>query len=284
MTCPVPHRVRGAGLGLRRDLADSTLATSRVVEFVEIIPENFVGRGGRARRVLDAAAARWPLLAHGVTASLGGPDPLDADAIRATNELLDRYQIPIYTDHLCYTQLGGLQTHDLLPLPFTDEAVRHTARRVRELSERLERPVALENISFYCIMPSSVLDEPDFVRAVVEEADCGLLLDVNNVYVNAQNHARDPEGDLRRLPLDRVWQVHVAGHERQGQRCIDSHGAPALPEVWRLLDLALAEVGDVPVLFEWDTRLPSVDVVLDEVDLARAALDRAWRERGQRVA
>jgi uncharacterized protein (UPF0276 family) len=271
---PLPHAVRGAGIGLRRDLADATLATSRDLDFVEIIPENFVGRGGAARRVLDAAASRWPILAHGVTASVGGPVPLDPVALQALKALLDHYEVPIYTDHLCYTAIDGLQTHDLLPLPFTDEAVRHAAARIRELSERLERPVAVENVSFYCVMPGSRMPEPDFVRAVVHEAGCGLLLDVNNVWVNAANHGTDAASDLRRLPLDRVWQIHVAGHERQGRRLIDHHGAPASEPVWNLLDAALAAVGDVPVLFEWDTKLPTVDVVLDEADRARAHLAR----------
>lgn len=267
--------VRGVGIGLRKAYADALPSIERRIDFVEIVPENVLGRGGRARARLDAAAARWPVLAHGVSASIGGPDPFDAEHVRQLKEVLDRYEVAVYSDHLCWVGAGGWSSHDLLPLPFTEEAVRHAAGRVRELADRLERPVALENISFYAIMPGSRLDEPDFVRAVCEEAGCGLMLDVNNVVVNARNHGRDAAADLLRLPLDRVVQIHVAGHELQGHRVIDTHGAPVDAETHGLLALAAQHVGDVPVLLEWDTSIPSLDRVLDEADAVRATWESA---------
>jgi uncharacterized protein (UPF0276 family) len=212
------------------------------------------------------------MLAHGVSMSFGGPDPLDHDYLRQLKGLLDELKVPFYTDHLCWSTAHGYATHDLLPLPFTGEAVTHTAQRIREVSDALERPVAVENISFYAIMPTSEMTEPEFVRAVCEEADCGLLLDVNNVYVNAVNHGRGASADLQTLPLDRVVQMHIAGHHRQGVRLVDTHGAPVNDAVLELGKAALAAVGDVPVLFEWDTYIPPLDTVLDEADRLRAAL------------
>lgn len=268
-------------MGLRKAYADALIDTARQVDFVEIVPENVLDRGGRALARLEAAAARWPILAHGVSASLGGPDPFDLEHVARLKALLDRFDVGVYSDHLCWSTAHGWASHDLLPLPFTGEAVRHTAARIRELSERLERPVAVENISFYAIMPGAEMDEPDFVRAVCDEADCGLLLDVNNVVVNARNHGRSPTADLARLPLERTVQIHVAGHEQQGHRFIDTHGAPVDAATLSLLRHAGRVVGDVPVLLEWDTSIPPLDRVLDEADMVRAAWDAV---RAQAVA
>ncbi|MCA9710490.1 MAG: DUF692 domain-containing protein, partial [Myxococcales bacterium] len=212
---------------------------------------------------------RWPVVAHGVSLSLGGPDPLPAEYVAGLKQLLDELDAPFYTDHLCYATIGGVNFYDLLPIPFTDEAVRHCAGRIRELADRLERPVAVENISYYAVMPGAAMTEGQFVRAVVEEAGCGLLLDVNNVYVNACNHGEDPRASLLALPLEHTRQIHIAGHIEEGGRVLDTHGRPLVEPVWELLRLALSRVGPVPTLLEWDTDIPPLDRVLDEADRAR---------------
>ncbi len=264
------------GIGLRRPHFGTLPETSRPLDFLELIPENYIGgpapRGGRDAQVLRACAARWPILAHGVSMSLGGPDPLDHSYIRGLKRLLDQLDAPFYTDHLCFTTTGGRSTYDLLPLPFNDDAVLHTAGRIRELADALERPVGVENISYYAQMPGSTLDEGAFVTAVVEEADCLLLLDVNNVYVNAQNHGADPSEMLAALPIDRACQIHLAGHVQEGPRLIDHHGAPVCDAVWDLYREALRLIGPRPTLIEWDTLIPELDLVLDQADLARAVM------------
>jgi hypothetical protein len=265
----------GLGIGVRPPFVPGLLTTDRSLDFLELVPENVVGRGGRALRDLVALRERWPMLAHGVGLSLGGPDPLDRTYIAALRTLLDTLGIPLYTDHLCYSRLGGLQTHGLLPLPETEEAVHHCAARIRTARDLLDRPVAVENIAQYAIMPGATLSPEAFVTAVCEEADCGLLLDVNNVVVNATNRGTDARADLFALPLHRVVQIHVAGHEVHHGRCLDSHGAPVSARVLELTAELLEHVGrQVPVLLERDLNLPPLDEVLDEADVLR---DRLFR-------
>ncbi|KIG13444.1 hypothetical protein DB30_08071 [Enhygromyxa salina] len=265
--------VRGAGIGLRRRHFSEILEHERPLDFLEIIPENYVGKGGRYLHMLDACAERWPILAHGVSMSIGGPDPLDHEYLAALRQLLDRIGAPFYTDHLCFATLGGRTTFDLLPLPFNEEAVRHTAARVRELADALDRPIALENISYYAQMPTSDLDEGAFVSAVIQEADCMLLLDVNNVFVNARNHELNPSELLWQLPVDRACQIHLAGHKLEGPRLLDNHGAPVCEEVWALYREVIERCGPIPTLIEWDTQIPELAAVLDQADLARVILD-----------
>jgi uncharacterized protein len=265
-----PH---GVGIGLRREHFAAIERCERTVDWLEIIPENYVGYGGAARRNLAHCRERWPVVAHGVSLSLGGPDPLPGEYVAGLRRLLDELQAPFYTDHLCYATIDGINFYDLLPLPFTEEAVRHTAGRIRELTERLGRPVAVENITYYAEMPGGQLSEGQFVTAVVEEAGCGLLLDVNNVYVNAKNHGLDPLAVLEALPLHRTRQIHIAGHVEEGGRLLDNHGRPLVDPVWQLYEQALARVGPVPTLLEWDTDIPALDRVLDEADRAR----EIWR-------
>jgi len=255
-------RPTGVGIGLRREHFAAIEQSERPVDWLEIIPENYVGHGGYARRHLARCRERWPVVAHGVSLSLGGPDPFDDDYVLGLRRLLDELRAPFYTDHLCYATIGGVNFYDLLPLPFTEEAVRHTAGRIRELADRLERPVAVENVSYYAVMPGAAMSEGQFVTAVVEEAQCGLLLDVNNVYVNARNHGEDPSRALESLPLHRTLQIHIAGHVEEGGRLIDTHGRPLVDPVWALYEQALARVGPVPTLLEWDTDITALDRVL----------------------
>ncbi len=264
-----PSRPRGVGIGLRPPHYESIFATPRRIDWLEIVPENFIDNDGSARRVLRECAERWPVIAHGVSMSLGGDAPFDDAYVAELKLLLDELDAPYYTDHLCYAAIDGVAFHDLLPLPYTQEAVRHCARRIRELADRLERPVGVENISFYAVMPGSDMSHGEFVTAVTQEADCGMLLDVNNVFVNASNHGGDPLEWLRALPLHRTIQMHIAGHVEEEGRIIDDHGNPVVPGVFAVLREALAATGAVPVLLEWDTDIPELDRVLDEADAVR---------------
>ncbi len=268
-----PKKPAGVGIGLRREHFGSILQTGRTIDWLEIVPENYVEAGGPRRRMLSQCLERWSMVGHGVSLSLGGRGPFDADYVAGLKRLLDDMGAEYYSDHLCYASIDGVSYHDLLPLPFTEEAVRHCATRIRELSDRLERPVAVENISFYAVMPGSTMTHGEFVSAVTEEADCGLLLDVNNVFVNAANHRGDPLTMLEQLPLHRTMQMHIAGHVEDQGRIIDNHGAPLVDGVWMLYRQALRHTGAVPVLLEWDTDIPPLDRVLDEADAARVIYD-----------
>jgi hypothetical protein len=267
----------GAGIGLRREFQDALPRTTRALDWVEIIPENHLLHGGRARRALEACAERWTVIPHGVGLNVGGPDPLDEDYLTRLTALIERLDAPFFSDHLCFSRLGGEYLHDLLPLPFNEEVVEYVVPRVREVMARVGRPLLLENPSYYARMPGGTLAEADFIRHVVEEADCGLLLDVNNVWVNARNHGYDPRAFVDALPLERVGQVHLAGHERRPDVLVDTHGAPVCEDVWALYRYVLERTGPVSTLIEWDQFIPSLDAVLDEADQARGALDAVGR-------
>ncbi|MBZ4407138.1 DUF692 domain-containing protein [Myxococcus sp. MISCRS1] len=262
----------GAGIGLRRSFYEELPRTQRTLDWVEIIPENFLSLGGRPQRALDACVERWPVLPHGVGLDIGGPDALDIDYVTALAALVKRVDAPFFSDHLCYSRLGGVYLHDLLPLPFSEAAVEHVVPRVREVMARVGRPFLLENPSYYANMPGGTLSEADFLRHVVEQADCGLLLDVNNVYVNALNHGYDARAFVDALPLERVVQVHLAGHTRYPDVIIDTHGDRVCDDVWSLYRYVLERTGPVSTLIEWDQDIPSMTAVLDEADQARAVL------------
>ena len=261
--------IEGVGIGLRRAFYEELLATPRTVDWLEVVAENFAGVGGRPAYMLAQFAERWPIVAHGVALSVGGPDSFEAYA-KALEPLLRRLDPPFVTDHLCYASLGGHQTFDLLPLPFHGDAVEHVAGRAKAAQERLGTPLLLENITYYAEMPESEMDEPAFLRAVLEAAGCGLLLDVNNLYLNAKNHGHDPRAILARMPLEHVRQIHLAGFTREGDVLLDTHSRPVATEVWELYREAMARTGPVPTLIEWDQSIPSLDAVLDEADRARA--------------
>ena len=265
------RRLSGVGIGLRFELWAALRQTERRLDWLEVIAENYSEQGGWRRRQLDEAASRWPVVAHGVSVSVGGADLLDVDNLRRLKRLLDEVGAEFYSDHLCWTSYGSHHYHDLLPLPRTEEAVRWCAARARQVSDALERPLLLENVTYYATMPGSVLDEGEFVRAVLEESSAYLLLDVNNVYLNAKNHGRDPLQTLLALPLERTRQIHLAGHEPDEEGVLlDRHGSPVASEVWELYREAIKRVGDVPTLIEWDNDIPALDRVLDEADRARA--------------
>ncbi len=269
----------GVGIGLRQELFDAVLSTQREIAWLEFVPENYFAQSGFRRRALARCAERWPLVPHGVALSVGGPDPLDFDYLRKLKALLRSVSASYFSDHLCFSSAHGYAFHDLLPLPFTEAAARHAGERARQVADFIELPLLLENITYYAEMPGSELSEGEFMALVLEHSGAGLLLDLNNVYVNAKNHGRAPEDVLLDLPLERTRQIHLAGHVREGARLLDTHGAPVSGEVWQLYRKVCAHLGSVPTLVEWDTEIPSLDAVLDEALLAARLAevpDRSW--------
>jgi hypothetical protein len=262
---PIGH----AGLGLRRENIDDLLnAPAGQVDFLEIAPENWMGLGGRYREQLEQAAARYPIICHGLSLSIGGPAELDLDFLRNLKVFLDRHRIAGYSEHLSYCTDDG-HLYDLLPIPFTEEAVHYTAARIRRVQDILERPLAIENISYYAA-PGQRMDEASFVRAVLDEADCRLLLDVNNIWVNSVNHGYNPHDFLRTMPAQRIDYLHVAGHLREDDgQLIDTHGMPVNDPVWQLLGETYATFGVFPTLLERDFNLPPFDELLAEIDTIR---------------
>jgi len=274
------YPVAGAGLGLRLDLIDELLAAPpRQVDFLELAPENWLRVGGTRGRALREAAEHFPLVCHGLSLSIGGPAPLDDAFLLELKGFLDRYQVRAYTEHLSYCGDNGL-LYDLMPIPFTGEAVHYVADRIRHVQDVLERRIGMENVSTYA-MPAGEMTELEFLNAVIAEADCGLHLDINNIFVNAINHGFDPVGYLDGIPAERILYAHIAGHYREPDNLrIDTHGEPVIPEVWDLLDAAYARYGVFPTLLERDFNIPPLHELLGEVDaiVARQKAQAARRD------
>jgi uncharacterized protein (UPF0276 family) len=270
MHTEIARAPRGVGLGFRLKLAREMLAAPTTnAEFVEVAPENYLGTGGNRRRLLASARERWPIVAHGLCGDFAGAAPIDEELLSELKAFLQELDARWYSDHLCYTHAAGAELHDLIPLPFSGEAVRRAGKRIREVRERLELPIAVENASAYARMPGSEMDEPEFVQAVLEEADCMMLLDVNNVYVNSVNFEFDARAYIDALPLDRVVQLHVAGHhkEREGL-LVDTHGAPIIDPVYELFEYTWEKLPEpVPVLLERDHNIPPLPEL--EAELSR---------------
>lgn len=234
------------------------------LDFLEAAPENWIGVGGRLGRQFRALAERYPLLLHGLSLNIGGQDLIDTELLCAIRQMMQDFNVPLYSEHLTYCAAEG-HLYDLLPIPFTAEAVRHVAARVRQVQDALGARIALENASYYA-QPHTDLTEAEFIAAVVSESDCDLLLDVNNIYVNAVNHRYDALAFLDALPLDRVRYIHVAGHfDEADDLKVDTHGADVIDPVWALLAEAYHRVGPVPTLLERDFNLPPLPVLLQEV-------------------
>lgn len=263
--------IHGTGLGLKRELIPQLQASygsglTAAIEFLEIAPENWIGVGGRAGKNLAWLADRYPLSAHGLSLSLGGPDALNEPFLAQVKQFLDRFQIPLYTEHLSYCSDGGY-LYDLLPIPFTEEAVLYVAARIRRTQEILDRRIAVENASFYVAAPISEMDELTFIKAVLDEADCDLHLDINNIYVNSVNFGFDPHAFLRGIPGERIVYAHVAGHDREAEDLIiDTHAQDVIDPVWALLQEAYALFGTFPTLLERDTNIPPLPVLMKEVN------------------
>ncbi|TQV78934.1 DUF692 domain-containing protein [Exilibacterium tricleocarpae] len=266
----VDHVVSGAGLGLRRsllhDLQDLTTAD---IDFMEVAPENWIGVGGRLAGQLRDYTERFPFVCHGLSLSIGSPSPLDYDLVKSIKAFIKQHGVRLYTEHLSYCSDQG-HLYDLMPIPFTEEAVHYVAGRIREVQDILEQRIAMENVSYYCA-PHQEMREIEFINAVIAEADCDLLLDVNNIYVNSINHRYDPLEFLQQLPGERAVYVHVAGHYDEAEDLrVDTHGAPVIASVWNLLDAAYARFGVLPTLLERDFNIPATPELLAEVDQIKA--------------
>lgn len=267
------YRPSGCGIGLRKEHYDFVLSERPSIPWFEVISENFMGAGGRPRHILERVRRDHPMAIHGVSLSIGTASPPDPDYLKRLKELVRWLEPGLVSDHLCWTGIGGHNSHDLLPLPFTAEAVRNVARNVRVVQETLGRRILLENISTYIEFNHSQMSEWEFTRAVLEEADCHLLLDVNNIYVNARNHGIDPHHYLEGIPDDRVRQFHLAGHEDHGDFVIDTHDHPVCEEVWALYRKAVERFGPQPTLIERDAHIPEFPVLQREAQQAQLILE-----------
>ena len=267
---PSDSPVRGAGLGLRRaHLGPLLEEIPPAIQFMEVAPENWLGVGGRLGRAFAQLAERVPMVCHGLLLNLGGPDPIDVHFLRRLKPFLAQHRIRCYSDHLSFCGDRGL-LYELLPMPFTAEAVRHVAARIRLVQDVLEQRIAIENASYYCTLAED-LSEIEFINAVLAEADCGLLLDLNNVYVNSQNHGYDPVSFLEALPGGRITYAHIAGHCVADEGLIiDTHGAPVVDPVWQLLGHAFNRFGVFPTLLERDENIPALPEVLTEIAIIAA--------------
>jgi uncharacterized protein (UPF0276 family) len=254
----------GIGIGLRIPHYRHIFEHKPVVDWFEIISENFLVDGGRPLAVLDQILAQYRVVQHGVSMYFGSTEKLNHDHLRRIKTLVKRTKTPWLTDHLCWGSVDGTYSHDLLPMPYTFEAARVTARKVREARDFLELPIAVENVSSYAEFHVSQMTEWEFLNEVVEQADCGILLDVNNIYVSSQNHDFDPFEYLNSVPAGRVAQIHIAGHSRFEKYILDTHDHPVIDPVWKLYDHAIRRVGPTATLLEWDDRIPSFDEVHQE--------------------
>jgi uncharacterized protein (UPF0276 family) len=266
------HANLGLGVGLRTVHFPHILEHHPDVDWFEIISENFMDSEGRPRYVLEQIAERYPIVMHGVSLSIGSTDPLDREYLAKLRRLADAVNARWVSDHICWTGVADRNTHDLLPIPFHEAALRHVVERIRVVQDVLERPLVLENPSSYVTFADSTMSEWEFVTRMAEEADCGLLLDVNNVYVSGVNHDFDPLEYLRRVPHRRVVQFHLAGHTNCQTHLIDTHDGPVIDPVWELYRLAHELTGGASTLLEWDAKIPPFPVVHAEVLKARSHL------------
>ena len=265
-----PQHSLGFGLGLRPIHYDDILATRPAVDWFEILSENYMVDGGKPLHYLDQIRADYPMVMHGVSLSIGSTAELDFNYLRALRKLATRVEPEWVSDHLCWTGVGGHHLHDLLPLPYTDEAITHVVERVRQVQDFLGRQILLENVSSYVTYHESAIPEWDFLTAIAEQADCFVLLDVNNIYVSSQNHAFDAVEFLRGVPVERVRQIHLAGHSRNGELLIDTHDHPVPDPVWELYAQAIGIFGTVPTMIERDADIPPLAELLAELEQARA--------------
>jgi uncharacterized protein (UPF0276 family) len=260
----------GIGVGLRTVHFPHILSQKPAVDWFEVLSENFMATGGRPMYVLDQVAERYPVALHGVSLSIGSTDPVDFDYLRRLKDLARRTRAHWVSDHLCWTGVLGRNTHDLLPMPYTEAALRHVVGRIRTVSDFLERPLVLENPSSYVEFAASTMPEWEFLARMAEGADCGLLLDVNNVYVSAFNHGFDPRAYVDAIPADRVVQYHLAGHTHKGTHIVDTHSDHAVDEVWELFRRSCQRTGPVATLYEWDEDVPDFETVHAEAKKAAA--------------
>ncbi len=268
-----PGKLRGVGIGLRSPHVAQVVAARPPVPWFEVVTENYLDPGPRALGALERIRSRYPIALHGVSLNLGSVDPLDEDYLGALATLVARFEPAIVSDHVCWTGVGGVNSHDLLPLPYAEGVVQHCADRILRVQDRLGRRILVENVSSYLVAPGSEMAEWEFLGSLADRADCGILLDVNNVYVSSVNHGFDPATYLDAVPAERVRQLHLAGHEAWDGMLVDTHGAVVADEVMRLYTRTIGRLGPVPTLLEWDRDLPDLATLLDERGRIEAAME-----------
>jgi uncharacterized protein len=264
----------GVGIGLRIPHYRHILEQKPVVDWFEIISENYMIDGGRPLAILDQILEQYRVVQHGVSMYFGSAQPLNREHLRRLKKLVQRTKTPWLTDHLCWGSVDGRYTHDLLPIPYTWEAVEATAAKIRQVRDFVEVPIAVENVSSYAEFHDSVMTEWEFLNEVVERADCGILLDVNNIYVSSVNHEFDPHTYVDSVPAERVAQIHIAGHSRYQKFVLDTHDHPVIDPVWGLYEHAIERIGPTATLLEWDDKIPSFEEVHREALKANKYLDR----------
>ena len=271
--------VSGAGLGLRREvIKEMKQITTDQVNFMEVAPENWIGVGGAYGKQFREFTEKFDFVVHGLSLSIGSPSPLDEELVKQTGKLMKDHGIKLYSEHLTYCSDDG-HLYDLLPIPFTEEAVHYVAKRIRRVQDILGQQIAMENASYYTPAPGKEMEEIDFLKAVLEEADCALLLDINNIYVNSVNHHYDPVEFLKALPAERIAYSHIAGHYNEADDLIvDTHGADVIETVWDLLDKAYEHFGVFPTLLERDFNIPPIPELLKEVGKI-AQYQEKWRTK-----
>jgi len=280
----VVNLVQQAGLGLRRSFLTEIITTPpKNVSFYEVAPENWMTLGGKLGKQFRAMTEQFDFICHGLSLSIGSTDPLDESFVANVKHFMKQHQIKFYSEHLSYCSHQG-HLYDLMPIPFTSEAVAHVAKRIRRVQDILEQKIAIENVSYYAA-PGQEMDEIDFFNAVIEEADCDVLIDINNIYVNSVNHGYDAEAFLRSIPASRIAYAHIAGHYVEADDfLVDTHGADVIDPVWKLLAKAYELYGVFPTLLERDFNIPSLDVLLKEVDTIHA-IQNAWlNQHNQKLA
>jgi uncharacterized protein (UPF0276 family) len=269
----------GFGLGLRPDHYEAILQQSPKVDWFEIITENYLVPGGKPIYFLNQIRDQYPLVMHGVSLSIGSTDPIDWDYLKAVKELAQRIEPMWLSDHLCWTGVNGINLHDLLPLPYTNEAVDHLVSRISEVQEYLQRPILIENVSSYLTYQQSEMTEWEFLTEITKRAGNDILLDVNNIYVSAFNHGFDPEVYLNGIPKGRVQQIHLAGHSNHGDYIIDTHDAPVIQPVWDLYAKAIKRFGAISTMIERDANIPELHELLGELECARAISGESLKEQ-----
>ena len=264
------YPVTGAGLGMRREVIDDfNTSHAEGIDFMEVAPENWIPIGGKMEKQFRSLTERFPFIIHGLSLSIGSPSPLDEELVKSIKAFMKEYNISYYSEHLSYCSDDG-HLYDLLPIPFTEEAVHYTANRIKRVQDILEQRIAMENASYY-VDVGQELTELEFIHAVIEEADCDMLLDVNNIYVNSVNHRYDAKAFLKALPSERIAYGHIAGHYNEADDLIvDTHGADVIDPVWELLDVAYDSFGVFPTLVERDFNIPPLEVLIKEVEHVKA--------------
>lgn len=259
----------GFGLGLRTCHFQDFIETKPKVDWLEIISENFLIDGGQALHHLDFFIEHYPIIAHGVSLSIGSVDPLDMTYLKKLRTLLDKINAPWFSDHICWTKIHGRNLHNLMPLPYTESTINFVSEKIKQVQDYIQRPFIFENVSSYVEFKQSTMPEWEFVRKVSEKADCGILLDINNIYVSGFNHNFEPKQYIDNIPKERVLQFHIAGHKDKGKYILDTHDNEIRDEVWDLYRYAKSQFGEVSVLLERDDNIPELNTLLDELNQAK---------------